>query len=400
MPPLLYLLSLGNLVIGSSAFVVSGLVDPIARDLGVSVPAAGQAMTVYALATAVLAPMALLATAAWPRRRTMLAALAFFLLGNLVCLTAGSLTQLLAGRVLMGIGSVFTPLAATLALSLVPGARRGQALALVFLGMSMSYVIGVPLGAWIGLRFGWPAAIGLMAAANLVLLAALAWRMPADAPAPAQGLRGLGAALRRPGVRSVLAVTLLYFSAVFIVFSYIAPVLTSLVPMDDLDLSLTLSCFGLAGMAGTVLGGKATDRYGIESTMKVLILVLAAMMALLPLTAGQRWPMLAVLACWGFAGFGMTAPQQNRLAQAAPDQAPLLLSLNASMLYIGMALGAALGGAAVGLMGFARLPWVAAPLAAMAGALVWFSARPRRTVALQSGPRPTLDLSQPEEPPR
>ncbi len=377
MPKLLLLFALGNLVVGSSAFVVSGLVAPIASDLGVSLPAAGQAMTAYALATAVGAPLALVATGRWRRKQALLLALALLLAGNLVCMTAGSLAQLLLGRVLMGVGSMFTPLAAAFALALVPSERRGQALALVFIGMSMSYVIGVPLGAWVGLRFGWPAAIGLMAAASAGMLILIAALVPTHASSASAALRGLGAALRQPGVRPVLGVTMIYFSAIFMVFSFIAPVLTALASLDSLGLSLTLSLFGLCGMAGTVLGGRATDRFGSSPTMKVMLATLVSMMLLLPWTAGRTPAMLLVLALWGFAGFGMMAPQQSRLASASPEQAPLLLSLNASMLYIGMALGAALGGAAAGQVGFARLPWVAAPLAAMALALLWITEQRR-----------------------
>lgn len=363
MPALLYLIALGNLVVGSSAFVVSGIVDLIADGLGVSLAGAGQAMSAYALATALLVPGLLVLTGRWPRKRALLLSLALFTAGNALAALATGLGQLYAGRVLMGLGSMFTPIGASLALAAVAPQRRGQALSLAFLGMSLSYVVGVPLGAWVGRAHGWQAAIWLMTAASAVVLLLMAWRVPAGVQAPGASFQGVGAVLRQPRVLAALGTTLLYFSAIFTAFSYIAPLIHALVPTGGLGVSWTLTVFGLAGVAGTLLGGFAGDRFGARRTMQVLLLVLTAMQCLLPLTAGQPGWMLAVMVGWGCAGFGLMSPQQSRLAQMAPTQAPLLLSLNASMLYLGTALGAAIGGPASAAVGFAHLPWVAAPFA-------------------------------------
>lgn len=368
---LLALLAIGNLVIGSSAFVITGMIDAIARDLGVSAPAAGQAMTAYALATATLAPLAVMASGQWRRKNALLLALLMFLLGNVVCATAHSLTQLLIGRALLGAGSMFTPLAAGIAVAAVGPARRGQALSLVFLGISLSYVTGVPLGAWIGLQHSWQTAVWLMAGATLLMGLLVAWRVPARVNAPGASFAGAAAVLRRGEVQTVLATTLLYFGAIFVMFSYAGPVLTALVPMPAEQLSLTLALFGLAGVVGTLLGGRLGDRLGALVALRWMLPGLALTMLLLPLTAGRFGWMLAVLLCWGVAGFALMAPQQSRLATLSPAQAPLLLSLNTSMLYFGMALGAAVGGAFVGTLGFARLPWVGAPLALAALVLLW-----------------------------
>lgn len=366
MPALLYLIALGNLVVGSSAFVVSGIVDLIAQGLGTSLAAAGQAMTAYALATAMLAPAMVALTGRWPRKRAMLLALALFTAGNALCALAPGLGTLYAGRVLMGLGSMFTPIGAGVALALVAPEKRGQALSAVFLGMSLSYVVGVPLGAWIGREQGWQAAVWVMTTASAAVLVIMAWRMPAGVQAPGVAFRGLGAVLRRGDVLAALSTTLLYFTAIFTAFSYIAPMLRALAPEGGLGISWTLTTFGCAGVAGTLLGGAASDRFGPRRTMQVLLLSLATMMALLPLTAGHPGWMLAVLVAWGCSGFGLMSPQQARLAQMAPAQAPLLLSLNSSMLYIGTALGAAVGGPAAQAVGFVHLPWVAAPFAVAA----------------------------------
>lgn len=375
MPRLLYLFALCNLVIGTGAFVISGVLVPISTDLQVSVAAAGQAMTVYALATAVLAPLALVLTGHWPRRRALWFGMGVFGLGNLVCVFATSLPVLLAGRALMGVGAMFTPVAAGIAVALVEPARRGRALSLVFLGISLSYVIGLPLGAWLGFRHGWQWPIGLVAGLALLSSAVLAALLPRDIATPGASFKGLGALLAQRAVLWTLSLTMLYFVAIFVVFSYIGPVLQALVPMSTEMLSVTLMLFGLAGAVGTVIGGWANDRFGPKRSLVVQLSLLGCMMALVPLTQGHYVLLVLVFVVWGIAGFGMMTPQQSRLAAIAPAQAPILLSLNTSMLYIGTALGAAIGGAVVGRVGFDHLAWVGVPFAIAGLATLWISAR-------------------------
>jgi len=187
--------------------------------------------------------------------------------------------------------------------------------------------------------------------------------LPKSIAAVGASFAGLPRLLAQPAVASVLALTLLYFTAIFLVFSYIGPVLQALVPMSHEWMSLTLMFFGLAGVVGTLVGGWANDRFGAARTLPVQLTVLATTMALVPLTQGHYAWMLAVFVVWGVAGFGMMAPQQSRLAALSPAQTPILLSLNASMLYLGTAAGAAIGGAVVGDVGFAHLAWVGVPFA-------------------------------------
>jgi DHA1 family inner membrane transport protein len=384
MPPLLYLLALGNLVVGSSAFVITGLIALVAQGLDASLPAVGLAVTAYALSTAFLSPLVVVATGGWTRRWALVFALVIFTAGNAMCAAATSLPWLYAGRWLLGLGSMFTPIAAGVALALVAPTLQGRALSTTFIGMSLSYVIGVPLGTWIGLNHGWQAALWAMTAATALMALLAAWQVPAALQAPGLRLAGLGALLRQWRVLSVLLTTGLYFTAIFIVFSYIAPVLAALVPGSEDRLSLTLMVFGLSGVAGTVIGGWATDRLGPRRTLQVLMLTLAATMVVLPLTRGSYAWMTAALVVWGTSGFGMMAPQQARLARMAPTQAPLLISMNTSMLYIGMALGAAVGGPAAGQWGFAWLPWVAAPFA-LSGWIVLMVERQAAPVPLARG---------------
>jgi DHA1 family inner membrane transport protein len=175
--------------------------------------------------------------------------------------------------------------------------------------------------------------------------------------------------------------TLLYFIAIFSVFAYVGPILQALNPMRSTQLSATLAVFGLAGVAGTLMGGWATDRFGALRSMRVQLAVLVAMMCLLPLTRGHVPATMAVLVLWGIAGFGLMAPQQSRLATLSPAQAPLLLSLNGSMLYVGTALGAVASGALLDRVGFAHLGWVGVPFGLLAMLTLVFDRMPARVQA-------------------
>jgi MFS transporter, DHA1 family, inner membrane transport protein len=372
MPFILYLFALTNLVIGTGAFVLTGILQPLASSLGVSVAAAGQAMTAYALAAALLAPLFLLATGRWPRKRAILLALALFAAGCVLCASASSLSVLLLGRVLMGVGSVFTALAAGVTVAVVEPVRRGRALALTFLGMSLSYAIGVPLGAWLGFSYGWQTPVWAVAGACVATAALLIAVLPQHIDAPGAGFAGLGAAARQRPILRVWLRTLLYFIAIFSVFAYAGPVLLALNPLTPAQLSFTLVMFGFSGVAGTIIGGLVVDRFGPVRTIRVQLALLAFMMVLVPLTRGHQALTVLVFVIWGMAGFGLTAPQQVLLVARSPQQAPMLISLNASMLYVGTALGAMLGGALAGWSGFDKLAWIGLPFALLALATLWF----------------------------
>ena len=381
MPRLLYAFALCNLVIGTGAFIIGGILGPISGSLHVSVATAGQAMTGYALSTAALAPLMLVLTGRWRRKRALCFGMAVFALGNTLCALAPDFATLVAGRILMGVGAMFTPIAAGIAVALVEPERRGRALSLTFLGISLSYVVGLPLGAWLGFRYGWQWPIALVAVLSFACLLALAVMLPRDIAAPGATFEGLPQLLSQPPVLWTLSLTLLYFIAIFSVFSYIGPVLQALQPMSPEQLSLTLAIFGLSGVVGTLAGGWANDHFGARRSLTVQLTVLGAMMVLLPLARGNAVLIVAAFVTWGIAGFGMMAPQQSRLAVLSPAQAPILLSLNTSMLYFGTALGAVVGGSASGVVGFDRLSWVGVPFAVVGLATLWMSAGKRGLVA-------------------
>ncbi|MCR5881332.1 MFS transporter [Rhizobacter sp. J219] len=174
----------------------------------------------------------------------------------------------------------------------------------------------------------------------------------------------------------ILSLTALYFMAIFIVWSYIAPVLQALFPMSGERLSATLMLFGVAGVVGTLLGGWANDRIGPRKTLLAQLVLMTGTMTLVPYTQGHYASMLATFMLWTVARFGMMAPQQTRPAVLSPSQAPLLFSLNSSMVYVSTALGAALGGAMSTVLGMQHLAWLSVPLGLLGMATVWIRARP------------------------
>lgn len=382
-PPVLWLFAFCNFVVGTGAFGLSGYLGPLSEGLNVSVSAAGQTMTAYALANALIAPWIMWKTGMWSRQRLMLLALGLFTLGAWLCALAPNFTTLMMGRVLMGIGAVFTPIAAGVAVAMVVPAQRGKALSRTFLGMSLSYVMGMPLGAWLGLEFGWRWPLIMVGAFGLLMLVLVVRCVPKQVGGVSEGFSGLGGLLRQREVLLTLSLTLLYFCGIFAVSAYMGPIQLAMNPLTSAQLSWMLMAIGFGGVAGTLLGGWASDHVGPHRALRWLIHALLVCMVLAPFTAGHPLLTVAIFTLWAVCGFGMMTPQQSRIAEMGGSQTPMLMSVNASMVYVGTAVGAALGGAVLPVTGFVHLPWMGA-LFVMASALTLLP----RWSPKPPGPRP------------
>lgn len=371
LPALLWLLALGSLVVGTGAFLIGGIVEPLSRALGTSVAATGQLMTVYSVASAFVAPLLLAWAGRWDARTVLVAAMAALALANVASALATSWGGLAGARIAMALAAgLYTPTASALAVALVAPAQRGRALSIAFSGVGLSYVIGIPFGAWAGVsRFGWPLAFWAVALACAVVFVALL-RAPRGVPTSPASLSGYARLLRTPRTLGALAVTAVYFASIFSIFSYVGAFLVEHGALAPARVPLVLAGFGVAALAGTFAGGQLADRFGPS---RVLYGICAGFVVVFGLQWGLPARPLAqagALVVWGVIGFAFYAAQQSRLIALAPQSATAVLALNSSMLYLGTAAGAALGGAVIASAGYRGLPIVAAVLIVAAAVLV------------------------------
>lgn len=371
-------LALGTFAVGTDAFILAGFLPDVATSLHTSTASAGQAVTVFAAAYAIASPVVATLTARFPRRLLLVGALIVLALANAASALAPNLPLLLASRVLAAAGAAgYTPTAGAVSAALVRPELRARALSVVVAGLTVATALGVPLGDAIGSVMGWRAALGLVAGLCLVTALAAGALMPAlpgSAPVP---LSARLAALRRPGVATVLPLTVLGMAAAYTVYAYAIPALHALGIAHGAT-AWMLSAYGLGAVAGNLAAGIAADRLGPTRVLAAGYTLMVASMAAFALLAatGVHAPILiAVLAvAWGASTWCQTPPQQHRLFSAAPAEAPLLMALNASAIYVGLGAGTAAGGLLVA-AGAATMFTVAAVVACLA--LIWLGVTAR-----------------------
>ena len=342
--PRIYLLALGTFALGADVFVIAGILPRIAGELGISVEAAGQIITAYALTYALGSPVLAALTARWRRERVTVLALAGFALADLVCALAPSYGVLLGARVLAGAcAALYSPTAYTLAAALAPAERRGAGLAAVALGMTTATVIGAPLGTWIGSAFGWHMTfvVGCTLAASAALALRLA-RLPAMPPGPVPRLAERFSPLTRPAVLASLVANLLWSAGNYTIYNYSAVLFGERLHLDNI--AWLLLGYGLGGVSGSQLGGRLVDRFGSVAPTIACVGVNALNIGLLNVSGGSLLGAGTGLFIMAFAGWAVFAAQQSRLLALEPAHGGIVLSLVASTIYIGSAAGAGLGG--------------------------------------------------------
>ncbi|MFF3075166.1 MFS transporter [Kitasatospora sp. NPDC057936] len=387
MPVRLLLLALGTFAVGTDSMVVAGILGPVAADLGVSVPAAGQLVTVFALGYALLAPVLAALTARWPRRRLLLAALAVFTAANALSALAPTFGALLATRVLAAAGAaLYTPAANAVATALVAPERRGRALATVLGGMTVATALGVPVGTWVG-RGDWRLTMWLVAALGLAALAGLALLLRTlPAPGAPAGLAARLAPLGRPRVLGAAATTLVFFLAFQSVYIYLATALSGATGGDAGRLSTVLAVTGAASVAGSWLGGRLVDRVGVRRVLLTGSLVAAGSFAALPWLGRSMAGALVYAVVTPLAGWAVSVALPHRMASLDPGGAPLLISLNSSALYLGTAAGGVAGSWAIGVLGGRFFPLAAAVLALVAAGAAAATTRAGRAAVVAGTP--------------
>ena len=387
----LYFLALGTFAIGTEGFMIAPLLPDLAADLGVSVVKAGQLVTVFALTYAFSSPVLTALTAGLDRRRQLIGAMIAFAASNAVAFTAPSYGALMGARVLLAISAgLYVPSALALAGALLEPERRGTALAMVTGGTTVAVALGVPLGAIVGDRFGWRltfAGVGALAViATIGLLLGLARNIGSGQPTAT--LRERIAVGRRKPVLLGLLVTTLWAAGAYTVYTYLALFLGKVAGIHGPYVSMVLFLWGIAAAGGIFLGGASADRFGASIVMRVSLTALALAFVTLSLSAATLSPaqalvpvLLAVLV-WGVSAWSFYPAQQVRLIGiGGVALAPVVLSLNASFMFIGFSLGALLGSITLAHGSVGALGWVgAAFVAAGLGLAATTESRP----ALQS----------------
>ncbi len=352
--------------VATNGFVIAGLLPEVARDLGVTSQTVGVSITAYAVVVAVIAPVASVALARAPRVAVLSGGILLVGAGTVMAASAAGFAPFLVGRVVAGVGgAVLVPAATAAAPSVLPPAHRGRALAIAGLGFTLATAVGAPLGTALASLGGWRLALGVLAALAVVLFAAVALVVRGLPEPPTIPLRARVAPLADPRVVLALVAMALATASFNIVYIYSAAVTRSATGGSGVLLAVLLLVYGLAGVVGTTLAGRLTDRRG--STPVVVVALSAQVLVLLLLAGGASSFVLdvAVFALWGLTAFAVAVPVQARLVALDPAAAGIVLSWYSTAMYIGIGLAPVVGGAALG-FGSALVP-VAGAAAALLG---------------------------------
>jgi predicted MFS family arabinose efflux permease len=336
----------GNLITGCSVLAPAGMLIELSSDLGITVHTAGLLITFGAVILCVASPLTAWLTS-WIERRTLLTAtLAVLALGNLASAFAPDYTSLLIIRVIMlGIGALYTPQAAGTAALIVSPEKRGGTIAYVFLGRSLAAAVGLPLITFITNDYGWRQAYGAIGIIGLVGFLLLAWRLPAGLLGARVDLKTWIELARNRAIVVLLVITTLLMSGQFAVFTYMGPLLIKLTHVGPGDaVGLVFAIYGLCGFIGIAIASRIVDSWGACKTSVLCISLVLAGITGWTLSAGIYPLMACSVAIWGLGFASSNSMQQVRLVSAAPELASASVSLNTSVLYVGQAIGSAIGG--------------------------------------------------------
>ncbi|GAA0945870.1 MFS transporter [Nonomuraea longicatena] len=374
--PHVAVLAFGAFAVGTDGFVVAGLLPAIAASYEVSVGAAGQLVTVFSIAYAVLAPILAVLTASWSRRTVLVAALVVFAVGNAVTALAPDYGLALWSRVIAAAGAaMFTATAAATAAALAGERERGRAISMVMLGVTSSLVLGAPLGTVIGGVLDWRATMWAITALALLAAPSIAFRLPTTTGGTAAGPRDYLSPLRDRRIVAVLATTVVAFTGIYIPYTYVSEIFAPATAGGEAMLAVLLLVYGVAGTGGNLAVGRLADRHGPTRVIVVVTLALTAGFALLPLATGTMVAAVVAILVVGTLSFGVTTPQQHLIITLAGRGASLVTSLYQSALYLAVSLSGAVGALGLEWWGAERLPFAAAALVLLAAVLTYATGR-------------------------
>ncbi len=380
-PLALLALTLGAFAIGTTEFVIVGLIPTIAADLQVSLPSAGLLVSLYALGVAVGAPVLTALTGRVPRKALLLALMLLFTVGNLIAWMAPGYGSLIVARVLTGLAhGVFFSIGSIIATSVVPKDKAASAIAIMFTGLTVALVTGVPLGTFIGQHLGWRATFLAVAGLGVIALLGSLLFVPRDLPRSAPATFGQQfAVLAQPRLLLVYAMTALGYGGTFLSFTFLASILQDVSGFSANAVSAVLLVYGVSVAIGNLWGGRLADRRGPIPALTLIFGVLALVLLVLTFTAYNRWLVLLTVLALGAVAFGNVPALQVYVVKQAqrfvPQATDVASGLNIAAFNIGIALGASLGGLVVDHIGLMHTPWMGALVVLGALALTVLSGR-------------------------
>ncbi|MCF3933208.1 MFS transporter [Acuticoccus sp. M5D2P5] len=390
----LFILMLAPFTFSTSAFVFAGVLQPMASDLGISIGAAGQLQTAFALSCAVGGPLLASLTGRFERKALLSFVLATLMVANIACANAESYPAILVVRVIAGfIGALTLPLASTIAIAMVPQERAPVALATVMAGISVAFLVGIPMGSVVGEQFGWHASFWLAACIAGIALLAVTIGVPTVGRHPSSERQAMRTILRWP-LLGYFGLTFFSFSGTFTTIAYVGPIVTEFTGLGGSGIGAVQFCVGIGGLLGLTLGAIVSRRRGpmIAILMSVIILIQAlytlGLVAGLHGTAGLAFVILAGLG-GSVALFALSPILQTQIAVLSGSAATLAFALNGSMVFMGQGSGAALGGLVSATLGLHALGLVGAGIASI-GVVLAFIVHRDRVNAERGGERPDL----------
>ncbi|MFC0627072.1 MFS transporter [Kribbella deserti] len=380
MPAALLALAIGAFGIGTTEFVIMGLLPEVATDFGVSIPSAGLLISGYALGVVVGAPLLTAIGSKVSRKTVLIALMGLFIVGNLISALAPSYGVLMTGRIVAALShGAFFGVGSVVAASLVPKAKQASAIALMFTGLTVANVLGVPGGTALGQQFGWRSTFWAVTALGVIGLLGIIALVPRQTVNESGGLRSELAVFKNVQVWLALAMTALGFAGVFASFTYIAPMMTDVAGFSSGAVTWLLVLFGGGLVVGNIVGGKAADK-SLMPSLYVILALLATVLVVFVFTAHAKLPAAITIALFGAAGFATVAPLQKRVMDKAVGAPALASAANIAAFNLGNAVGAYAGGLTIehGL-GYTAPNWVGAALAASGLAVAVLSGRLDRT---------------------
>ncbi|HJQ46746.1 MAG TPA: MFS transporter [Amycolatopsis sp.] len=346
-------LALGAFCAGTDNYLVAGVLFPMAHDLRMSVAGAGLFVTAYSLAYALGSPTVLMVVRLRSPRHLLLASIALFVAVNLLAAAAWAPWVMAVARIAAGcVAGLYVPLAGAAAAGMVPPDRRGRALAMITGGISIATLAGVPVGVWITSLSSWRMSFVFVAAVAAVATAGVALSVRPGGATPAVSLRDRVAPLRRPDVLVGLAVTVMGMTAGLMVYTYVGPIYAAAPAVGASVVGVLIMAHGFGALVGLWRGSMLVDRFGSRPVLLGCLSVFTVNLALQPLAAHTLASTLVSVLLWGVVGWAfLPAQQHSMIADAPPEMAPMLLSLNGSAMYLGAALGSAVGGAVIAGLG-------------------------------------------------